>query len=202
MFEADIAIMTSTRPPPASDAPRQDWNGRLRAIAERADRQAFADLYDHFAPRVKGYLIRGGAAAELAEDLAQETMIKVWRKAALFDPAKASAPTWIFSIARNARIDAARRAARPGLDPDDPTLQPAAEPRADETMEQADRDERIRAAFDRLPPNQQRVVEAHFNDDLPHSEIAARFDLPLGTVKSRLRLAFDKIRKDLEDLDA
>ncbi|MEO1013776.1 MAG: sigma-70 family RNA polymerase sigma factor [Pseudomonadota bacterium] len=177
-------------------------SGLLVRVAATADRAAFADLYDYFAPRVKGYLMRAGAPADLADDLAQETMLKVWRKAQLFDPQKAGASTWIFTIARNLRIDAARRAAKPTLDPDDPSLMPEAEPQADLTIERADRDKRIKEAFDTLPQAQHEVVKLHFIEDAPHSEIAERLGLPLGTVKSRLRLAFTKIRKELGDLDA
>ncbi|MEO0399952.1 MAG: sigma-70 family RNA polymerase sigma factor [Pseudomonadota bacterium] len=174
----------------------------LIRVAVSEDRHAFAELYAFFAPRVKGYLIRGGASPDLADDLAQETLLKVWRKAKLFDPSKAAAATWIFTIARNLRIDAARRAAKPPLDGDDPALSPEPEPQADDVIERNDRDARIRATFKALPDNQHEVVRLHFLEDAPHSEIAERLGLPLGTVKSRLRLAFGKIRKELGELDA
>ncbi len=174
----------------------------LVRVSENADRQAFASIFEYFAPRVKGYLMRAGASADLAEDIAQDTMLKVWRKATLFDPAKASAATWIFTIARNLRIDAARRANKPPLDPDDPTFQSNEEEAPDDRIVRQNRDERILNAFSSLPPNQHEVVVLHFMDDAPHSEIAEKLGLPLGTVKSRLRLAFEKIRKELGDLDA
>ncbi len=208
MFGVQVRSVTTPRHAsskangPTRTAPSADMSELLLRVAASGDRDAFASLFAYFAPRVKGYLMRNGAAADLADDLAQETMLKVWRKAKLFDPAKAAAATWIFTIARNARIDAARRAAKPALDPDDPTLAPPEEPRADDVMERSARDERIRAAFAALPPNQHQVVELHFLEDAAHSEIAERLGLPLGTVKSRLRLAFEKIRKDLGDLNA
>ncbi|HBK92773.1 MAG TPA: RNA polymerase subunit sigma [Parvularcula sp.] len=174
-------------------------NDLLLLVATTADREAFNALFAFFAPRIKGYLMRIGTSADLAEDLAQEALLKVWRKAKLFDPAKASAATWIFTIARNLRIDAARRAAKPVLDAEDPAFTPESEPRADEVMERQSRDEKIRAAFKALPAAQYEVVRLHFIEDAPHSEIAERLNLPLGTVKSRLRLAFEKIRKDLGD---
>lgn len=192
---------------PRPDARRQptinaDLDACLIRVATSGDREAFSHLYSYFGPRIKGYLVRNGAPGELAEDIAQETLLKVWRKARLYDPAKASASTWIFTIARNLRIDAARRAAKPDLDPDEPAFQPPEEPRGDDVVERTERDEKIRAAFATLPPNQHEVVQLHFMEDAPHSEIAERLDLPLGTVKSRLRLAFEKIRKELGDLDA
>ncbi len=172
----------------------------LRRVAETGDRQAFSEIYAHFAPRIKGFLMRGGASAEEAEDLAQDSMVKILRKAKLFDPAKASASTWIFTIARNARIDAIRRAGKPPLDPEDPALVPEEAPRADHQCELNERNERIRVAFGSLPPDQMEVMKLHFYEDEPHSVIAERLGLPLGTVKSRLRLAFEKVRKEIGDL--
>ncbi|MEM6413072.1 MAG: sigma-70 family RNA polymerase sigma factor [Pseudomonadota bacterium] len=202
MFGVEPAIVT-----PAPEKKREPSSGAamselLVRVAVAEDRNAFAELYSFFAPRVKGYLIRGGASPDLADDLAQETLLKVWRKAKLFDPAKAAAATWIFTIARNLRIDAARRASKPALDGEDPALAPEPEPQADDVIERNDRDARIRATFKLLPDNQHEVVKLHFLEDAPHSEIAEKLGLPLGTVKSRLRLAFGKIRKELGELDA
>lgn len=185
--------------PMAVPAAPGDMNRLLLKVAAESDREAFNALFMFFAPRIKSYLMKLGAAADLADDLAQETMLRVWRKARLFDPSKASASTWIFTIARNVRIDAARRAAKPDLDPNEPSLLPEHEPEPDTTIDRSARDERIKAAFAALPPAQHEVVMLHFVEDLAHSEIAERLSLPLGTVKSRLRLAFDKIRKDLGD---
>lgn len=200
MFGALARRVTALRPSPMPTPADPDrLNELLLQVAAAADRDAFNSLFAFFAPRIKGYLMRIGTAADLAEDLAQEAMLKVWRKARLFDPAKASASTWIFTIARNLRIDAARRAAKPALDAEDPAFAPGEEPQADIMMERRDRDEKIRAAFRSLPPAQYEVVRLHFIEDAPHSEIAERLNLPLGTVKSRLRLAFEKIRKDLGD---
>ncbi len=200
MFGALARRVTALRPsamPAPADPDR--LNELLLRVASAGDREAFNSLFAFFAPRIKGYLMRIGTAADLAEDLAQEAMLKVWRKARLFDPSKASASTWIFTIARNLRIDAARRAAKPALDAEDPAFTPDEEPQADIMMERRDRDAKIRAAFQSLPPAQYEVVRLHFIEDAPHSEIAERLNLPLGTVKSRLRLAFEKIRKELGD---
>lgn len=172
---------------------------QLERVARDGDRRAFAEIYAYFAPRVKGFLMRGGTSPEQAEDLAQDVMVKVLKKAALFDPAKASAATWIFTIARNARIDAVRRASRPLPEAGDPAITPEESPRADVLCELKDRDRRIRKAFDILPPEQRDVMRLHFYEDEPHSAIAARLGLPLGTIKSRLRLAFEKIRNELGD---
>ncbi|MEM9168451.1 MAG: sigma-70 family RNA polymerase sigma factor [Pseudomonadota bacterium] len=191
----------STTPVPAPGPAGDELNALLARVATHGDKEAFGRLYAHFAPRVKGYLLRIGAQSEQAEDLAQETMLKVWRKAQLFDPSKASAATWIYTIARNIRIDALRRRAKDDLPAEEPMLTPEEEPQADAVMERRQRDARIRAAFGALPPNQYDVVRLHFIEDEPHSAIAERLDLPLGTVKSRLRLAFGRIRKELGELD-
>lgn len=176
-------------------------DSELIKIARTGDRQAFANIYAHFAPRIKSFLMRGGASPDLAEDLAQDAMVKVLRKAKLFDPAKASASTWIFTIARNARIDAIRRASKPALDGEDPALMPEEAPRADVLCELKEREARIRDAFQALSPEQREVMRLHFYEDEPHSAIAERLGLPLGTVKSRLRLAFSKVRKEISDLE-
>jgi RNA polymerase sigma-70 factor (ECF subfamily) len=169
----------------------EDW---LKAVARDRDRAAFQALFGHFAPRVKAYLMRLGAPGPQAEDLAQEAMLSLWRKAHLFDPAKASAGTWVFTIARNLRIDAIRREKRPELDPADPMLAPDAGPGAEEGLAAAEQEVRLRAALKTLPPDQIRVVELSFFADKPHSQIAAELAIPLGTVKSRLRLAMLRLR--------
>jgi len=169
------------------------------AIARSGDRSAFARLFTHFAPRVKSYMLRLGAPPEAAEELAQEAMLSVWRKAALFDPARAGASTWIFAIARNLRIDAVRRERRPKIE-DDPTDAPAAEPAAEAVVEAREAEARLREAVTVLPPDQAEVVRLSFFQDKPHSEIARDLDLPLGTVKSRLRLALARLRGLVGDL--
>jgi RNA polymerase sigma-70 factor (ECF subfamily) len=172
----------------------------LVAVGRMRDRQAFQTLFEHFAPRIKGYLLRLGAGASLADDLAQEAMLTMWRKAALFDPGKASAATWIFTVARNLRIDAIRRERRPEINPDDPALVPDDEPSADARLSQAGDEARLREALKALSPEQTKVVEMSFFADKPHSTIAKELGLPLGTVKSRLRLAMARIRSKLGDV--
>ena len=170
---------------------------RIQAVAERSDRDAFAALFRHFAPRVKTLLLRGGANAASAEELAQETLLAVWRKAAQFDPTRASAATWIFTIARNLRIDALRRERHPDtLLPDSPEEPPT----ADVLLAAGERDDRVKNAMASLSPEQADVIRAAFFLDQPHAEIERHLGIPLGTVKSRLRLAISKLRSSLEDL--
>jgi RNA polymerase sigma-70 factor (ECF subfamily) len=173
----------------------------LQTLAEARDRQAFARLFAHFAPRVKSYLRRLGAGDTLAEELAQEVMLTVWRRAHLFDRRQAGASTWIFTIARNKRIDAIRRDKRPDLDPEDPALVPEAEAPADKLVEAGQKEERLRQAIEILPQEQAALLRMSFFEDKSHSAIAEELDLPLGTVKSRLRLALSRLRSMLEDVE-
>jgi len=176
-----------------------ELNALLIRVAGSRDRAAFATLFSHFAPRVKAYLLRLGASPALAEDLAQEALLSLWRKAHLFDPAKASAATWLFTIARNLRIDAIRREKRPELDSED--FLPANQPDADDRIVLADDEVRLRAALRALPPDQVQVIELSFFADKPHSQIAGELGIPLGTVKSRLRLAMARLKRMLGEAE-
>ena len=185
---------TSATPPINAGARAQD--DLVLAIARNRDRGAFVGLYEHYAPRVKSYLLRLGGA-DAAEEMAQEAMLIVWRKAELFDPQKASAGTWIFTIARNLYIDRKRKERRPEIDPSDPMLVIDVDPAADAALSTRQTEQKVRAALSALPPEQAQVIEMSFFEDKPHSIIAAELKLPLGTVKSRLRLAFARLREAL-----
>lgn len=170
----------------------------IMAMAEHRDREAFAALFQHFAPRVKAYLMRMGAAPPQAEELAQEVLVTVWRKAALFDPARASAATWIFRIARNLRLDGLRRDRHAAAYEPDPADAPEPQATPEGLSAARQRDERVRAAVASLSPDQLRVVQLSFFQDCPHAEIAETLGLPLGTVKSRIRIALQRLRAVLE----
>lgn len=169
----------------------------IQAVARDRDREAFAALFDHFAPRLKAYLMRSGAPPAAADDFAQDAMLTVWRKADLFDPTRARAATWIFTIARNRRIDALRRENRPLPVPEISLASP--DPEQPDDLLQARQDEgRVRAALRSLKPDQIEVIQMAFFQDLTHAEVAQSLALPLGTVKSRIRNAMIKLR-DLLD---
>ena len=186
----------------ARHAASAEWAALIAAIAARGDRAAFARLFEYFAPRIKTYMQRSGLTEAGAEELAQETMLTVWRKAALFDPASAGAGAWIFAIARNLRIDAFRRENRRGavtlseieaeFDIDDAPL-------PDSQVAVAQSEARVRSALKLLGPDQLRVVELSFFEEKAHAEIAQLLEIPLGTVKSRLRLAMNRLRSLLGD---
>lgn len=170
----------------------------VEAVAANADRAAFATLFRHFAPKIKGYLVKLGAERAQAEELTQEVMLTVWRKAATFDRRQASAATWMFTIARNRRIDAIRREKRPELDPSDPMLVPDEPAAADDRLDTMEREARVARALKTLPREQAELVHEAFFLSKTHTQIAEETKIPLGTVKSRLRLAFGRLRKAME----
>jgi RNA polymerase sigma factor (sigma-70 family) len=185
---------------PRSPAPAVDYAECIVAVARQGDRTAFGRLFEYFGPRLKSYFIRAGLTASQAEELAQETMLTVWRKADQFDPSRAGASTWIFVIARNLRIDLLRRKRSEQSALADPFEENDAPLLADETVGAAEREARVRAALRELSPEQSAVVRLSFFSDTPHGEIARQLGIPLGTVKSRIRLAVARLRELLGDI--
>ena len=168
------------------------WVAELQAIKDRQDQTAFAALFEHFAPRVKAFLMKSGADAALAEETTQEVMATLWTKAHMFDPARASVATWVFTIARNRSIDAIRKQRRP--EPEDLPWGPEAEPDQEDALALQQESTKLAQALSELPEKQRILVERAYFGDLSHSEIAAETGLPLGTIKSRIRLALDRLR--------
>jgi RNA polymerase sigma-70 factor (ECF subfamily) len=169
-------------------------------IARSQDKTAFTTLFDAYAPRVKYFLIRNGASSASAEELAQEALLTVWRKAHYFSADRGTASSWIFTIARNLRIDETRRDKRAQLYAMVGEFDDIDADRPDELVSATEHAKRVRSAMTQLPDDQLEVVKWSFVEGAAHSEIAERLGLPLGTVKSRLRLAMRRMRKSLEDL--
>jgi RNA polymerase sigma-70 factor (ECF subfamily) len=176
----------------------KDWSACVEAIAGAQDREAFAALFGHFAPRLKGYFMRLGVPSGIAEDLAQDTMLAVWNKAGYFDSSRASASTWIFTIARNLRTDLHRRNRDPKVLAE--ALEHDPEPMPSDHVLTVERESRVRAALEQISSEQALVIRLSFFEDRPQSEIAQVLGIPLGTVKSRVRLAMSKLRSLVEDL--
>ena len=170
----------------------------ISAIAESRDRSAFEDVFRFYAPRLKAVLIKSGAKAQEAEEVMQEAMVLVWRKAEQFDPKKASPSTWIYTIARNRRIDLLRREKRRPLDPEDPFFHNiSAYPDGEQVYTETQRAEIIREYLKTLPEEQLILVQKAFYEEMTHQAIAAELRMPLGTVKSRLRIAMRRLREQL-----
>ncbi len=171
------------------------WAECMVRIRDDRDQKAFVEVFQYFGPRVKSFLMKSGADAALAEDCVQDVMTTVWRKAHLFDPTRASVSTWVFTIARNRNIDIARRQRR--AEPEELGWGPQPEPEQTEVIGLQQETEQLGQALASLPKEQRTMVEKAYFGDLSHSEIAAETGLPLGTIKSRIRLALERLRKGL-----
>ncbi len=171
------------------------WAELIKKVETLKDTSAFEQLFNHFAPRVKAFLVKSGADPQMAEECSQEVMATVWRKAHLFDPSRASASTWIFTIARNKKIDAIRKQNRPEPEQLYPDLD--YEPDQESVVELQQETERLTLALGELPEKQRVLVEKAYLGELSHSEIAEITGLPLGTIKSRIRLALEKLRHSM-----
>jgi RNA polymerase sigma factor (sigma-70 family) len=171
---------------------RMAWVAQVAAVRDARDKAAFAELFAYFAPRVKSFLMKSGASPDLAEECAQDVMVTLWNKAHLFDPSKASVSTWIFTIARNRRIDMLRKQRRP--EPEDLPWGPEEEPDQADAMGLQQETEILGEALAALPPEQRQLIERAYFGELSHSEIAVETGLPLGTIKSRIRLALERLR--------
>lgn len=170
-----------------------------RVVATDRDQKAFAELFNYFSPRIKSYFLQLGANAEQAEDMSQDVMSVLWHKAHLFDPSKSSLSTWLFRVARNRRIDLLRRDKSAMIDVNDPIFIPPEATPADEAMEEDQRDEHVRKALALLHEKHADIIRMSFFLGLSHSQISEQSGLPLGTVKSRIRVAFQKLRENLEE---
>ena len=182
------AFMTNSNK--TTDGP--DWVVVLTAIPRDQDQEAFSALFRNFAPKGKAFLLKSGADESLAEEVMQDVMGTVWRKAEQYDPARASVATWIFTIARNRKIDLLRKYARP--QPEDLPWGPEEEPDQEDVLGLQQDRARLVEALNSLPAKQRELIERAYYGDLSHSEIAAETGLPLGTIKSRIRLALDRLR--------
>lgn len=177
-----------------------EWSECLTLIGANQDRAAFTRLFRHFAPLIKAFALAGSSlSASVADELVQEVMIKVWQKAGAFNPDKAAASTWIYTIARNCRTDMFRRlqkfdtpVAAEDVFPDQEGEEPFA-------LLQGKRSrERVRELMQGLPADQMQILAKVYMEGKSHAEAAAELDLPLGTVKSRVRLAIQKLKIQIE----
>ncbi|MBK0329375.1 sigma-70 family RNA polymerase sigma factor [Rhodobacteraceae bacterium F11138] len=184
-----------TQPAPEI-SPQTMW---MLAVRDGRDRAAFAALFDHFAPRLKGFFMRSGTASAQAEEIVQEVMLTVWHKAGQFDPARAQVSAWIYQIARNRQIDVFRKERRPM--PEE-LLSDAhdAEPDATQILAVEQEASQLKQALARLKPDQRAIIEKAYLGELSHQEISTETGLPLGTIKSRIRLGLEKLRHDLKEL--
>lgn len=179
---------------------RKRMGDNLRAIGTERDEAAFADVYGYYAGRVKSFLMGKGMNEDIAEELTQEIMLTVWRRAESYDPAKAAASTWLFTIARNRRIDYLRGNSRIEVELDDEMLDADTtdnDPQAD-FVANAQAAAQLERALDTLPAEQRQVMHLSYFRGQSHGAIARWLDLPIGTVKSRIRLAMQSVRSHIQ----
>ena len=168
----------------------------MLAVRDQRDKTAFAMLFDHYAPRLKGMVMRSGLGAAQAEEIVQDVMLKVWHRAAQFDPGRAQVSAWIYQIARNQQSDHVRKEHRPVPE----ALKTPEEPESDaaQTLALEQETTQLRAALDKLSPEQRLLVEQAYLGEMSHSEIRKVTGLPLGTIKSRIRLGLERLRHELK----
>jgi RNA polymerase sigma-70 factor (ECF subfamily) len=195
-----VAVMGEIAAPAGSAGPSGRDPALIGRIAASRDRAAFAALFDVYAPRVKAFMMRKGATAEQAEDLVQETMITVWSKAPLYVSERGSVATWIFTIARNLRIDRLRREKTSLFTDLDDYDAESGEEGQEEALGRFQEDSYVARALAQIPEEQRQLLIMSYMEDMPQSEIAAKLQMPLGTVKSRMRLAYTRMRKLLETI--
>ncbi|MEC9375356.1 MAG: sigma-70 family RNA polymerase sigma factor [Pseudomonadota bacterium] len=171
----------------------------MNLISANRDRTAFIGIYNNFAPKMKTFLVSRGLPHATADEVVQESMLAVWQKAHTYDSNKAAVSTWIFTITRYKYIDRLRREGRHKTESDDLDSMANDFIADDELISQQSKDS-VHTAISRLPNDQKEVIFLSFIKGLPHSEIAQHLNLPLGTVKSRIRRAFGQLRVDLGDL--
>ena len=179
----------------------RDWpdNSLVKAVAETKSREAFAEIFDRYAPKLKFFVVRLGADPNGAEEVVQETMLAVWRRAITFDSSKASLSTWLYTIARNKRISIIRKTRHPVADSEDPAFEPSVEASQEEHIEANQQQKIIKNALSGLPAEQAEIIKMSFFEGKTHQIISSELELPLGTVKSRARLALSRLRKVVEE---
>ena len=199
---ADRPILAASRkdgthlaPLPLQISPQTAW---MLAVRDRQDRAAFGNLFDHFAPRLKGFFMRSGTPAGQSEEIVQEVMLSVWRKAGQFDPQRAQVSAWIYQIARNRQIDMIRKERRPM--PDDLDQDTETEPDPAEILVIEQEEQALKQALAQLKPDQRAMIEKAYWGEFSHQEISSQTGLPLGTIKSRIRLGLERLRRELKDL--
>jgi len=186
--------------PAATRGRRDPWSLLLVALARERDENVFQTLYNYFAPRVKSYALRGGCSYGLAEEVAQETLITVWQKSHMYNPELAMASTWIFTIARNKKIDKLRKLGKPVPRKEDMYIEFTDMRTPEDNTQNSQNALHVHTALSRLPKGQRQVLQLAFIEENPHKTIAKLLGVPLGTVKSRIRLGLEKLSVELATL--
>ena len=170
----------------------------MLAVRDRRERAAFSALFDHFAPRLNGFVMRYGTGSEQTEQIVQDVMLTVWRKSAMFDPHRAQVSAWMYQITRNRHIDIVRKEKRPV--PEELAEDPSVEPDASQILAIQQEAGQLKQALSKLKPDQREIIEKAYLGELTHQEISEQTGIPLGTIKSRIRLGLERLRHELSGL--
>ncbi|WP_120501919.1 sigma-70 family RNA polymerase sigma factor [Roseovarius sp. EL26] len=170
----------------------------MLAVRDRRDKQAFSELFDFYAPRLKAFVNRSGVSSQQAEEVVQEVMLTIWRKAYMFDPHRAQVSAWIYQIARNRQIDMMRKENRPV--PEELSVEYNDEPDVGQVVALEQETGKLKQALEHLNEEQKLMIEKAYLGELTHQEISAQTGLPMGTVKSRIRLGLERLRHELKGL--
>ena len=198
LVAADLVNRNGTAAPLEQTKTYSDQTIWMLAIRDHRDKRAFEQLFDHYGPRLKGFIMRTGTGNAQAEEIVQDVMLTIWRKSHLFDPHRAQVSSWIYQIARNRQIDILRRESRPV--PEELATPESTDEDASQILALEQESNVLRKALATLKPGQREMVEKAYLGDLSHAEIHAQTGLPLGTIKSRIRLGLEKLRHELKDL--
>ena len=170
----------------------------MLAVRDKRDKKAFSNLFDHFAPRLKGFIVKTGMPSAQAEEIVQDVMLTVWRKAAQFDPHRAQVSAWIYQITRNRQIDVIRKTNRPL--PEELIEPPSLECDTSQMLALNQEGQHLKQALSQLTDEQRQAVEQAYLGELTHQEISEQTGIPLGTIKSRIRLGLERLRLELKGL--
>lgn len=185
----------------ANDTEIQCFNSLLEKVSTDKDRDAFIELFEHFAPRIKSFLMKSGLSPDVADELAQETMLTVWNKAEQYNKAQAAASTWIFTIARNKKIDYFRKNSKAPLTKHDLAFSQPEQTLPDDELGKEQQQDKIAQLLSEIPEEQAELIQKAYFEDKTHQDIAQETGIALGTVKSRIRLGLERLRHLLDGID-
>ena len=163
-------------------------------ITVNRDEIAFSNLFDFLAPKIKAYYLQNGLISENAEELTQEVMSIIWSKSDKFNPSKSALTTWVYTIARNKKIDFLRKNSKIKYNDDD-IREFLYEKNETDTIEENEIEDQVSKINSQLDINQKKIIKMNFFENKSHKKIAEELEIPLGTVKSRIRHILIKMQR-------
>jgi len=190
--------MRTTTLKKTSDSNEFDLRNFIKDIAETQDRLAFSNIFNYFAPRLKSFFIKLGCSESQSEEIIQEVMISIWTKSKTYNSEKSSVSTWVYTIAKNKRIDKIRKEKKHYSSESDESLEIPIPSIQEDQVIATEISEKINNCISYLPKEQAELLKLSYFYEKTHSDIASELKIPLGTVKSRIRLALSKMKNLVE----